>query len=620
MHLTIAPKASLSLLAILCFSLSIGLASTLWGYRFGDGNQVEQLPIVLRAIDPSYLTNDFFTNVTADYGPRTIFAEGVAFCARLAPVSTVYLVLTILGNVAIALVTILFARDLFAGSDLAGLIAGSAVMTLKTFWLGYSNTIYGYFLEPAHLAMPIILVSIWAAFRQKPILSALAAGAASLIHPLMGLETGGLLLSILTINFARKIQIHRPLKFTINKRNWIGLLWGWLVFVGFALLILLPYMNAEQISSSQFIQILAYFRHPHHYIPSTFGIWQYLQAFVFLVPAGIAWYLSARNVPGIVELVFPISLLVFFEILVCLGGYYFVEIYPSRLWTTAQTFRLLFLVKWLGLVGISGWVGFQFQQESRNNYFLYLLLASLVSQLTLFLSFSINLIRDPLRRFLPKILIFLGDGILLALMAVLFRGLLPDFRILILFPLFILMAFLIYYSKRQWLAAGINLVVSFAVVFILLQGKQFLPAKIMALFDPPVITLGQLSGDDIEVANFAQTNTPLDAIILTPPTLGEFRFTADRAIVVDYIAFPFQDLAMVEWQQRIWDCYGIPQGSGFNADSELKNNYRKITRADLLRLQAEYGFNYAVLYTETPTDFLVLYQNSTYKLVEVHQG
>jgi hypothetical protein len=67
----------------------------------------------------------------------------------------------------------------------------------------------------------------------------------------------------------------------------------------------------------------------------------------------------------------------------------------------------------------------------------------------------------------------------------------------------------------------------------------------------------------------------------------------------------------------LWDCYGIPVNSGFNADGELKNNYRKITQADLLRLQGEYGITYAVLYTETPTDFLVLYQNSTYKLVEI---
>jgi len=47
-------KKPLSLWALLLFSVLIGIMATLWGYRYGDGNQIEQLPIVMRAIDHSF--------------------------------------------------------------------------------------------------------------------------------------------------------------------------------------------------------------------------------------------------------------------------------------------------------------------------------------------------------------------------------------------------------------------------------------------------------------------------------------------------------------------------------------------------------------------------------------
>jgi len=126
-----------------------------------------------------------------------------------------------------------------------------------------------------------------------------------------------------------------------------------------------------------------------------------------------------------------------------------------------------------------------------------------------------------------------------------------------------------------------------------------------------------LSGDNIDVASFAQANTPAGAVFLTPPNMGEFRYMAQRAIVVDFDAFPFQDQAMAEWQQRIFDCYGVPSLKGFDAGTSLRDHYTALTRADLLRLQAKYGFSYAVLYRSTQTGFPVLYQNPTYKLVRV---
>ena len=159
MSLNITRRPALSIWIVLFYAILIGSMATIWGYRYGDGNQIEQLPIVMRAIDPSFLINDFFTNATQAFGPRTFFAAFVAFITRLVSephglltpatfqvaLPAVYLGLTVLGNIGIAFVTARVGRDLFDGSDLAGLISAAAVMTLKTFWVSAPSTLVSAF-------------------------------------------------------------------------------------------------------------------------------------------------------------------------------------------------------------------------------------------------------------------------------------------------------------------------------------------------------------------------------------------------------------------------------------------------------------------------------------------
>ncbi len=633
MSLNISRKPALSIWIVLFYAVLIGSMATIWGYRYGDGNQIEQLPIVMRAIDPSYLVNDFFTNATQGFGPRSFFAIFVATITRLfsshhglttaatfeVGLPAVYLGLTILGNIGISFVTSRAARDLFDGSDLAGLIAAAAVMTLKTFWVGYSNIIYDYFLEPAHLAMPFLLLAVWAGLRRQPLWCALAATVAALFHPLMGLETGALMLGIILLDSAWQ-RFFRPMTGDGNyqpRHFWAQFGLGGLVFAGVAAAILVPYVAGTHIAAGQFIQILAFFRHPHHYIPSTFGVWQFLQAFVFLLPTGIAAYYGVQNSIKLQSIFSRSAALVITLVLLSLGGYLFVEVFPSRLWTTAQTLRLLYIIKWMGLVLIAGWVGFQLETNRRHEVAAFVLLASLISQLTLFLASIARLLKDWTETHLPLLNPIFREGLVLVFMVPLLLVFPPETRIYILFPFFALMAFCLFYWGKHWLAFSVNLGLAALVFIVTISGSHFLPATVMGFVDQPVITLAQLSGDNIDVAAFARDNTPTGAIFLTPPNLGEFRFTADRAIVVDFDAFPFEDQAMAEWQQRIFDCYGVPSLEGFDAVPQMRDNYTAISDDRLLALQAKYHFSYAVLYSSTATNFPILYHNKTFKLAAI---
>ncbi len=514
------------------FCLLVGGVAALWGYSYIGGNQVEQLPLVMRAIDPTYLANDFFVNTFGPTSPRYFFAELIALLARLAPLPAVYLGLTILCNSLSALVTALFARDLFDGSDAAALFAALAVMSAKTFWLGYYNVVYHTPLEPSLLVMPLLLACIWAGLRRRPWLSLAAAGLATLFHPLMGLETGAIMLGVMAIEafLARKTQ----------PANLRALLGGGAILAGFAVIVLLPNRSAPSIPPQQFIQILAFFRHPHHYVPSTWGLWQYAQAAAFLVPVGFAWRLGYRSYARLKQLTRPLLALCAILALLCLGGYVFVELLPMRLWVTAQTFRLLFIVKWLGLVLAAGWIGqavehalapaVSAQKDPTSTDFsgvrLALLLAGLVSQLSLLVAFSYEtLCVGEFKRtaWLRKPLVGLG---FLAAGGLLAAAVQPDRQVFFLVALFEIMAVGLLYLRPRPVGAGLNVALIGALLVPVFLSSQLRPYSSIELMPRPVITLSDLSSEEVDLANWVRKNTRKDAIFLVNPSLGEFRITA----------------------------------------------------------------------------------------------
>ena len=603
------------------FCLLVGGVASLWGYSYIGGNQVEQLPLVMRAIDPTYLSNDFFVNTFGPTSPRYFFAELLALLARLAPLPAVYLGLTILCNSLSALVTALVARDLFDGSDAAALFAALAVMSAKTFWLGYYNIIYHTPLEPSLLVMPLLLACIWAGLRQRPLLSLSAAGLAALFHPLMGLETGAIMLGVMVIEYylARKTQ---PVKLP-------ALLGGVAILAGSAAIVLLPNSRAPTIPAQQFIQILAFFRHPHHYVPSTWDLWQYAQAPAFLVPVGFAWWLGYKaNIARLKQLTRPMLALCAILAVLCLGGYVFVELIPIRLWVTAQTFRLLYIIKWLGLILAAGWIGLAVENTLSkasspptdpaatdfSGIRLALLLGCLVSQLSLLAAFSYEVLGEFKRTtWIRKPLVALGFLAVGGLLAVAIQ---PDAQVFFLVAFFEILAVSLLYIRPRLAGAALNVALVSALLVPVFWGSQLRPYAITALIPKPVYSLSDLSSEEDDLANWVRLHTSKNAIFLVNPSLGEFRITAERAIVVDFTAFPFQDQAMAEWQQRMNDCYGVTRFKGFDAVPVLRNKFTRITDKKLAALQTKYGFDYAVLYKATKTKYPVIFDTQNYKVVQ----
>ena len=95
------------------FSVFCGIIATFWNYCYGFGDHLEQLPVLRRAIDSSYLANDFFTNAASGFGPRYYFVNVIAWLSKFFSVPTIYYVLTLISNVLIAAISYFFSRDIF---------------------------------------------------------------------------------------------------------------------------------------------------------------------------------------------------------------------------------------------------------------------------------------------------------------------------------------------------------------------------------------------------------------------------------------------------------------------------------------------------------------------------
>ena len=178
-------------------SMFFGIFATLANYQFGGNDQIEQLPIIYKTIDPSYLSNDFFTNTTSGFSPRFYYSELMSFLSLTIGIPWVFFLGTLLSNMATSVLTYLTGKKLFQDAN-AGILAAAFVMFFPTIALGGDQVFYASLFTPTTLVFPLILLSFYLLIQKRIVLSLIIAGIVSLFHILIGLEYGILFLSIFT--------------------------------------------------------------------------------------------------------------------------------------------------------------------------------------------------------------------------------------------------------------------------------------------------------------------------------------------------------------------------------------------------------------------------------------
>jgi hypothetical protein len=133
----------------------------------------------------------------------------------------------------------------------------------------------------------------------------------------------------------------------------------------------------------------------------------------------------------------------------------------------------------------------------------------------------------------------------------------------------------------------------------------------------PTYTWDDLQGPDTDIARWARSHTPSNATWLTPPDFESFRLIAERAIVADFTSIPFNDLAIREWNARMTALYGAVPGGGFAALRAMDQHYRNLKAAELRDVGRQFGAEFAVIRAATPWPGPVLYENGKFRAVRL---
>jgi hypothetical protein len=545
-----------------CLALLLGVATSALHYRYGFDNQAAELPLALRAMDPSYLNLDFYTQVSDAAGPKRPLALLLAAFATPHTLPLVCFLGVCAVNTAIGILSFATARRLAPSASWAPPLAAALALSISTFRLGYAGEFASSELVASHAAEPLVLFALCAAAAGRAIAAQLAAAAATALHFSFGLEAGALALALCAPLRAN------PLGSAAKPRAWLA---GALLLAASALALAPVAWPAGAALASDFVAIESQLRHPHHNYWRAMPVADRLRALAFAgaaLLAGWGWLRERARSDTATRALLALAAGLALGAAAHLALSAFAL---PALVAAARPLRLLWIAKWIGLLAIA--VALAAPAGS----------GGALARAAVALAFAASV--RPSRATLA--LLALGAAATLALRALPTR------------------------AARAASAAAAALLALHAGFGAALPSPL---AGLGARLRPP-LTLDALRGPEAEIARAARAVLPRDAIVLTPPGFARFRLIAERAVVVDFKAFPFQADAMRAWRERLFGCYGETQRTGFAALAELSRNYRE--RGLAAGTRCDFGATHAVLAAELPAPGPVLARTADYQLVQL---
>lgn len=359
---------------------SILFAVTVWsllilrfGYRFGTGDQVELLPYTLFLQNSDLYPHDFFIQGLHASIPneRTVMANLLlpfadhleVVCFFLQFLCTVILVL------GLEKLTIRFVSNKY----LAWLAILVALIPLNDFTLG-NVELYSECLQASGVAIAIVVWALNLFLDRKYTVAAVLMSLATFIQLLEGLDTLLVLSGVLLLSTIRK---EVPLK-TI------------LVFIGvygftagvYLLFILMKKSAPADVTDSDIFSILFQFRHPHHFIFSSFPKFKVL-VFAFLSLVSL-FYFSQKSKALFQFIAISITGVVFYILAT--------DVWQQISIANFQFYKVTVWIKFLGVVAFFGLAEEYFpltlQKLASFRYEIPLLVGGVVSSWLVILFFS----------------------------------------------------------------------------------------------------------------------------------------------------------------------------------------------------------------------------------------
>ena len=592
-------------LLLALFSLLFGiLAATLSGYIFGAEDLSIQLPTLFRAMDSNHLVNDFYVNAETGFGIRFYYDRLLAAFGEFIPIPLLFASLHLTIYVAVTAVTAFAARDI-ANSAVVGVIAAGLAASLQPFTLGTDAAVTIHPI-PLSLAMPFSLIALWRGLRGEALQASVASAPAILMHPVFGAEVG--VIALLAVGARRMLSLKR--EGAVKSMEWwrfssAALVLSWTV----AIFWVIPTLSigAFALSDQEYLHISAYFRNAHHLAPSTWPASDFLVSGAFLVAVLFALVNFMHRGPFLDDkrainermpekIILPVALAV--AVASLFAGWVLVEVIPTQLGVLAQFFRLVRIVAWLGWILVAWSIADLLVHK--NWRWAALTLASAAAAPALLLCAASASAASRLRRgSAMRSPLFFG---IVALAVILALDLATPARSALLRDLsqiglaFAVASVAALRPRLLWGALGALLcALLLAIAVFALDRSGVLPQipRVSAYirFIQPALTIDEYANREAgqpstQLALAAKHATELDAVFLIPWEWRNWRIFAERAIVVNRKGNPFNSNALKEWRTRYLTIYDPGEGAGYPYD---------ITKTELLTLQAQYEFQYAVL-------------------------
>ena len=299
----------------------------LYKYSFVITNQYTQIPIVLLYMNPDYLPNDWYVNISREFGPRTIFAVYMAFWGKLIGLPLTYFIHYILTILLTLWASYNLGVILFRNRK-AAVLSSLTVLFAATYSLG-GNMLVTRDFTVTQLALSVSLVSIVLTIKSKYFFSSILFAISSYLHPLIGPE-------VAIICFASSVFIKR---LSVIKSGLIPYF-----FSVFPLLFFYLKDVRSDIPTELKISIVAFMRTPHHFLPAFFP-WQDYVSFLTLLILSLFLITREKNLihDNIKKFLLYFCLIICVLIIISLFSIYVFRFYPGII---LQPFRLTVYIYW----------------------------------------------------------------------------------------------------------------------------------------------------------------------------------------------------------------------------------------------------------------------------------
>lgn len=552
-----------------------------YGYNFSKENVFNQMPAVMALLDPTLYRQDFYVQEMLQFTPRSYYYYAIALPAKL--------------GLSLPMVLFIYFAIAFAGFSLGlyaiGRVLGQsklAAAALAFLGLAVVDGTVGFtdlFRRSPNASVYAIAITVWGIYfclRQQWFRGYILFGISCLLQFLIGLLPGLLFTPALILH---SLRTKRPKQLLAA--------WGALIVLAglvYSPMVLSGTTSSDLLSDSEFIWLYGYVRHPHHIIMSEFSVKGWWR-FVHFLLAGLACLYGSRQLKVAQKITMASAMLTG---CVCLAaGYLFVEVYPIATVAKLQFARTTPFILLLALTAIAVYASEHYRQGNQA-LALALIAAPVIDNyggLIALVIVGLTLIQPGPEKFWWQLRQWanafpqLNYALFLIVLTVTYSFHLALF-LSFAYP-FLIEEFPNQFKKLRLAACGVTAVCS---IFVILNMGGVVVHRSLgpihrAIKFAPIVTDNPVK----QLADNFRSSSPVDSLVLVPPSDRIFRFYSQRSTVVSFKAFPFTDAGIITWQQRMEDILGeLPAA----VEEKLDGPFDQRTGTELGAIAAKYGAGY----------------------------